>query len=182
MIDQSRLGRTSADRTRSPTTDTEERLRDLLAVHHDRRRRGYKRRVVLAPAQLGKADVSAGTEQRQPNLVDKLVSLEHRLKRRTCLKEIRRRKRCSKRRFEEVWRGNEPMPTSARDADARVEHGAQQTPFRRGVGVRDAAAERAPHPDRQMPDVPPGDPQQAAQRVGRHAELEPPVRHARTDR
>ena len=82
---------------------------------------------------------------------------------------------------EEILRRDQPLAARAFGHHGGVERGRHQAPFRRRIGMRQAAAEGAAHADRIMRDVARHLGEECAERIIDHGFVERGMAHARAD-
>src|SRR5262249_33302634 len=131
------LGLGDAPRINFDATEREPRLGNLAALEAIEAERGGERKISRAPAELVEAAAGIGGQQRQARLDQKLV--------------VAQRGRHDP--LEEIARRDDALAARAFGDDLAVESRKHQAPFRGRIGMRQAAAERAPIADRIMRDV-----------------------------
>jgi hypothetical protein len=83
--------------------------------------------------------------------------------------------------LKKIFRGDHALALHALRHDLRIQRRCNETPFRRWIGVREGAAERAAHPDRIMRDVPHDFREQRAEPPVSRRLVKRGVAHARAD-
>ena len=164
--DQHGLGGGGAHRTLDDAAERHPRFANDAVSEPDRRHRRDDGEVAGTAAELDEAATPGIIEGGQPDLRDHLAS------RRSVVK-IDLKKSVG---------GDRPGSARAPRHDLGIERHAERAPLGRGVGMSDAAAERAADPDRQMRDAVRDRRQETRQRPRRHRLLEDDVAGQGTDR